>query len=153
MKQRRFVRQIESNTIDMKTKILLIAAVAALALVPGRLPAQGFGHYPQKGAYDLEPQRPAENSQQVQAADAVPMSCPKCKDTFVSVAVPFSKGMEVNQTRTAAKHLCPNCATSINTEGMGRNARNTVVHSCTACGSADMSCCQTSKGGGATTGM
>lgn len=139
--------------MNMKTKILLIATVTALALVPNLSTAQGFGHYPQKGAYDLEPQRTVESIQQVQAPATVLMSCPKCKDALTSISLPSSKGMPVNQTRNVTKHLCPNCATTLKTEGMGKNARNTLLHTCNACGSADTSCCKTSKSGGTTTGM
>lgn len=135
------------------TKVLLIANIAALALIPSLSMAQGFGHYPQKGAYALKPLSKVETVQQIQTRDTIPMSCPKCKDTFKSVSIPFSKGMRINETRIVTEHLCPNCVTTVKTEGMGKNVKNKLVHVCNACGSEDRSCCETTKNGNTTAGM
>jgi hypothetical protein len=137
----------------MKTKILLLAAIAAIVSVPGLSMAQGFGHYPQKGAYDLKLQPVIKAAQPVSAYDSVPMSCPKCKDALKPVSIPFAKGTQVNQTRLVAEHMCPSCATTIKTVGMGKYARNTLLHNCNGCGSTDTSCCATSKNSGKTAGM
>ena len=131
----------------MKMKLLLVAAIAALALVPTLTMAQD------KGAYKLLPLRTAENLQQVEAGDTIVMSCPKCKDTYAAVTTKTLKGMQVEEVKTVVNHLCPTCSTTIKTEGMGRNAKNSLVHTCNSCGSEEVSCCLMKKNGGPTTGM
>ncbi len=131
----------------MKTKMLLIATLAVLALLPSLALAQ------EKGAYKLLPLRHAEDLQQVEAGDTIIMSCPKCKDTFATVATKSFKGMQAEEIKTVVQHLCPTCSTTIKTEGSGKNAKNMLVHTCNSCGSTDVSCCLMKKDGGSTTGM
>jgi len=131
----------------MKTKLLLVAIVASLALIPGLSMAQ------EKGATKLLPLRTVANLEQVEAGDTILMSCPKCKDTYSTVVVKSMKGSQPDEVRTMSKHLCPACSTSIKTEGMGKNAVNKLVHTCNSCGSEDVSCCLMKKDGGPTSGM
>lgn len=130
----------------MKTKILLIATIAALALVPS-LMAQ------EKGATRLMKLQTVQDLQQVEKGDTILMSCPKCQDTYATVVKKSLKGMQPDQISTVVKHLCPTCTTEIKTEGVGKNAVNKLVHTCNSCGSADVSCCLMKKGGGMTKGM
>jgi len=81
------------------------------------------------------------------------MSCPKCKDTYVTVVTKPMKGMQPAEIKQTVKHLCPSCSTTIKTVGVGKNAKDTLVHACTSCGSEDVSCCLMKKGGGVTSGM
>ena len=127
--------------------MLLIAVVALLALLPSLAMAQ------EKGATKLMQLRTAEDLQQVEAGDTIVMSCPKCKDTYATVVTKSLKGMPANQISNVVKHLCPTCTTSIKTKGVGKNAKNTLMHTCNSCGSKDVSCCLMKKGGGPTTGM
>ena len=132
----------------MKMKLLLLATVAAIAMLPSLMLAQ------EKGATTLlKPIRAVEDLQQVEAGDSIVMSCPKCKDTYVSVVVKSPKGSQPDEMRGMLKHLCPTCETTIKTEGMGKNAKNTLVHTCSSCGSTEVTCCLMKKNGGATTGM
>ena len=131
----------------MKTKLLLIATIAALALLPSLAMAQ------EKGATKLIKLQTAEDLQQVEAGDTIVMSCPKCKDTNTTVVTKSLKGMQPEEIKTVVKHLCPTCSTSIKTEGMGKNAKSVLVHTCNSCGSEDVSCCLMKKGGGPTPGM
>jgi len=131
----------------MKMKLLLITAVAVLAMLPSLTMAQ------EKGATKLLNLHTVQDLQQVEAGDTLVMSCPKCKDTYVSVVTKPMKGMQPDEIKTVVEHLCPTCTTSIKTEGMGKNAKDTLVHTCNSCGSTDVSCCLMKKNGGKTEGM
>src|SRR5450756_223985 len=133
----------------MKIKILLIATVAALAMLPNLTMAQ----QQTKGAQLLRPIQKVEDLQQVEANDTIIMSCPKCKETYATVVTTSLKGMQREQLTTVAKHMCPTCSTTIKTEGTGKNAVNTLVHTCNSCGSTDVTCCLMKKDGGPTPGM
>jgi hypothetical protein len=132
----------------MKTKLLLVAAIAALAILPNLAMAQDI-----KGAQMLMKIQKVEDVQQVQAGDTIIMSCPKCKDTYATVVTQSMKGMQREQINTVVKHMCPTCSTSIKTEGMGKNAVNKLVHTCNSCGSTEVTCCLMKKDGGPTAGM
>lgn len=131
----------------MKTKLLLIATIAALALIPNLAMAQG------KPAEKLRPLIKAEDLQQVEAGDTIIMSCPKCKDTYATVVTKSMKSSQPDEVKELAKHLCPTCSTTIKTEGTGKNAVNKLVHTCNACGSEEVTCCLMKKDGSATPGM
>jgi hypothetical protein len=131
----------------MKTKLLLLATIAALALIPSLSMAQ------EKGATRLMKLQKVEDLQQVEAGDTILMSCPKCKDTYATVVTKSMKGMQPDQINTVVKHLCPTCSTSIKTEGTGKNAVNKLVHTCNSCGSDQVTCCLMKKDGGPTAGM
>lgn len=131
----------------MKMKLLLIATVAALALMPGLSMAQ------EKGATRLMKLSTVQDLQQVDKGDTILMSCPKCKDTYATVVVKPMKGMQPDEIKTVVKHLCPTCSTTIKTEGVGKNAVDKLVHTCNSCGSEEVTCCLMKKDGGPTTGM
>ena len=131
----------------MKMKYLLIAAIATLALLPT------LGLAQEKGATKLMKLQTVQNLQQVEAGDTIIMSCPKCKDTFATVVVKPMKGMQPDEIKTVVQHLCPTCSTTIKTVGTGKNAKDTLVHTCNACGSPKVTCCLMKKDGGKTPGM
>ena len=132
----------------MKIKLLLIAAIAALAMLPNLTMAQQV-----KGAQLLMPIKTVQDFQQVEAGDTILMSCPKCKNTYATVATRSMKGIQNEEIKTVVNHLCPSCTTTIKIEGVGKNAVNKVVHTCNTCGSTEMTCCLMKKNGGPTTGM
>ncbi len=101
----------------------------------------------------LLPIRTTQDLQQIEDGDSILMSCPKCKDTYVSVVIKSPKGSQPDETRAMLKHLCPTCETTIKTEGSGKNAKNKLVHTCNTCGSTKVTCCLMKKNGGPTTGM
>jgi hypothetical protein len=132
----------------MKTNILILAAaVVLLALVSNQAMAQ------EKGATRLMKLSTAQSVQQVEAGDTILMSCPKCKDTYVTVVTKPMKGMQPAEIQQVIKHLCPSCTTAIKTVGVGKNAKDTLVHTCNSCGSDDAYCCLLKKGGNPTSGM
>ena len=131
----------------MKMKLLLITAVAALAMLPSLTMAQ------EKGATKLMKLQTVQDLQQVEAGDTIIMSCPKCQDTFATVVTKPMKGMQPDQIKTVVQHLCPTCSTAIKTEGVGKNAKDKLVHTCNTCGSTEVTCCLMNKDGGTTMGM
>jgi hypothetical protein len=133
----------------MKMKLLLVATIAALAMLPNLTMAQ----QQVKGAQLLMKLQKVEDVQQVEAGDTIVMSCPKCKDSYATVVTKSMKGMQREQINTVVKHMCPTCSTTIKTEGVGKNAVNKLVHTCNSCGSEDVSCCLMKKNGAPTAGM
>ena len=79
------------------------------------------------------------------------MSCPKCKTIAVHY-VETTKG-HIKDDKVKLEHLCPGCQTKIETTGVGKAAKDAVVHSCKKCGSEDVMCCVLKKGSGPTKGM
>ncbi len=132
---------------NVKTKILLLATLAALSLFSSAALAQ------EKSATKLMRLQTPQDLQQVEMGDTIIMTCPKCKDTYTSVVTKPMKGVESEGMKTMMAHMCSSCSTSIKTEGMGKTAKDILVHTCSMCGSADVSCCLMKKDGGPTTGM
>jgi CRISPR/Cas system-associated protein Cas10 (large subunit of type III CRISPR-Cas system) len=81
------------------------------------------------------------------------MSCPKCKDTYTQVAVKSLHAATPDELKTVGTHLCSSCDTKLVTKGVGKQAKDVLVHTCKVCGSEDVSCCLMKKGSGPTTGM
>ena len=131
----------------MKMKYLLITAIAALALLPSLALAQ------EKGATKLMNLQTAQDLQQMEVGDTIVMSCPTCQDTNTAVVSKSMKGMQPDEIKVMVKHLCPTCTTTIQTEGVGKSAVDTLVHSCNHCGSHEVTCCLVKKDGGPTPGM
>ncbi len=94
----------------------------------------------------------------IQPGDLVLMSCPKCKDVWVTYVDTNAKGGQVltaggQATRTVARHLCPGCQAEFKVTGHGKAKTETVVHVCQKCGSKDAFCCVMKKGSVPTKGM
>ncbi len=133
------------------------ATVAALALVlagilsaPARLAAQ------QKGAeklMQLKPIKTVEDLQTLEPGDVITMSCPKCKDTWMTVVEKTFKTASPEELKKLKIHLCDSCDTKIVTKGVGKSAKSVLVHTCKTCGSKDAFCCVQKKGTGPTRGM
>jgi len=130
-----------------KTILITVLAVAVLAWLPVSAHAQ------EKGAYLLKKIQTVEDIQQIEPGDTIVMSCPKCKDTYVQVVEKSWHNATPDQLKTVGMHLCSACDTRMVTTGMGKQAKNTLVHTCKVCGSEDVSCCLIKKGSVPTTGM
>jgi predicted RNA-binding Zn-ribbon protein involved in translation (DUF1610 family) len=94
----------------------------------------------------------------IQPGDMVVMSCPKCKDVWITYVSAAAKGGEAlatgaKATRTEARHLCPGCQAEFKVTGHGKAKKETVAHVCQKCGSKDAFCCVLKKDGTATKGM
>jgi hypothetical protein len=88
----------------------------------------------------------------VEVGDTVVMSCPKCKNSWVTVAVAPGKGSTV-ETRRVLWHECPGYSAKIVTDGHGKAKTTKLVQACRNCGSQDAYCCAVKKGAGPTPGM
>jgi hypothetical protein len=100
----------------------------------------------------LKPIKTAEDIAAIQAGDSVVMACPKCKSIYVTVVQKENKPGTASEL-AAERHLCPGCATTIETTGHGKAKKDEVVHVCKDCGSKDAFCCVLKPGSGPTKGM
>ena len=127
----------------------IVFAVSALVSLPGRALAQDQA----KGAQKLMRVQTVEDLKTVKAGDTIVMTCPKCKDTYTQVVEKTFKAVKPEELKTVAIHLCSGCDTKVVTKGVGKLAKDELVHTCKACGSEDVSCCVMKKGDKATSGM
>jgi len=80
------------------------------------------------------------------------MSCPKCKDAWVT-QTDNPKGLGARtligaQGKLVASHLCPGCGADMTVSGTGRAKQTVASHKCSSCGVEDIACC--SKKGSST---
>jgi DNA-directed RNA polymerase subunit M/transcription elongation factor TFIIS len=125
-------------------------AIAGMLLVPTLSSAQ------EKGAtklMKLNAIKTVADAEAVQPGDTVVMSCPKCKDSWVTIVTPPAKTGSKPETTTVARHDCPGCEHKYVTEGHGKAKTDKLVHVCKKCGSEDAFCCVMKKGTGPTAGM
>jgi hypothetical protein len=125
----------------------LAVAVVGLLSAPSAARAQT------KGAQRLMKIQTVEDLQHLEKGDIIVMSCLKCKESYAQVVDKSLKGLKAGEMKNIPIHLCDKCQTKIVTQGTGKQAKDTLVHSCKACGSEDVSCCVFKKHGGATKGM
>ena len=132
------------------TRCLAGLAIAGLLLSPT------IGSAQEKGAtklLKLNAIKTVADAEAVQPGDTVVMSCPKCKDSWVTIVTPSPKTGAKPETSTVARHDCPGCEHKFVTEGHGKAKTDKIVHVCKNCGSEDAFCCVMKKGAGPTPGM
>lgn len=125
-------------------------AVAGLLFAPTLVSAQ------EKGAtklLKLNAIKTVADAEAVQSSDMVVMSCPKCKDSWVTIVTPATKTGAKPEGKMVALHECPGCEHKYVTEGHGKAKTDKLVHICKQCGSEDAFCCVMKKGAGPTAGM
>jgi hypothetical protein len=110
-------------------------AIAGLAWLPSHALAQ------EKGAQKLMKIQTVGDLQKVEAGDTIMMTCAKCKDTYVQVVEKTFKAVKPEELKAVTIHLCSSCDTKIVTKGVGKQAKDELVHTCKTCGSEDVSCC------------
>ena len=134
---------------------LLIRSTFALTLAGlAWLPTAGFAQ--EKGAtqlMQLKASQTVADLKPVDSSGSVAMSCPKCKDSWVTVVEKTGKAVQPEIKHQVPKHECPGCATTIVTEGHGKAKTNKAVHVCTENGSKDTVCCVMKQGNHPTPGM
>ena len=123
----------------------IVLAVAALALFPTASLAQQ-AQAGEKGATRLMRLKAPEDLQKLEVGDVIVMTCAKCKDTYTQVVEKTFKAVKPEEIKTIAIHLCSSCNTKIVTKGVGKQAKDELVHTCKACGSEDISCSVMKKG-------
>lgn len=137
----------------MKQYSLRLTCMGLALAVLGALSAPSAALAQMKGAQRLMKLQTVEDLQHVEAGDTILMTCPKCKETYAQVVDKSLKGLKAGEMKNVPVHLCDKCDTKIVTKGTGKQAKDTLVHSCKECGSEDVSCCLLKKHGGATKGM
>jgi len=129
---------------------ILTVTMAGLVALPSAALAQEKGSERLMKLNRIE--TPAD-ADAVEAGDMIVMSCPKCRDTWVTVAQTTFKPANAPSERLVKQHQCPGCGTERVTTGHGKAKTTTYVHVCKACGSKDVNCCVMQKGTGPTPGM
>ena len=137
----------------MKPSFLRVTCMGLALAVLGLLSATSAAQAQMKGAQRLMKLQTVEDLQHVEKGDILVMSCPKCKETYAQVVDKSLKGLKAGEMKDVPIHLCDNCDTKIVTQGTGKQAKDTLVHSCKECGSQEVSCCLMKKNGGVTKGM
>lgn len=125
-------------------------AVAGILLLPM------LGMAQEKGAtklLKLPAINTAADAEAVQPGDTVIMSCPKCKESWVTIVEKSPKTGAASTTTTVRRHECRGCENNYVTEGHGKAKTSKLVHTCKNCGSEDAFCCEMKKGSGPTPGM
>ena len=137
------------------TRCVVALAVAGLMALPYVVSAQESGSA--KGGAgkltELKPINTVADAEAVQAGDMVVMSCPKCKNSWVTIVTPPTKTGAKAETHVEARHDCPGCEHKYVTEGHGKMKTDKIIHVCKQCGSEDAFCCVMKKGSGSTPGM
>ncbi len=129
-----------------------LLALAVLGVLPLLNPALAQ----EKGATLLQRLHTVTTVQDLQALntdDTIVMSCPKCKDTWISVVEKTFKSATPQELKSEEIHLCPACSTRLVTKGQGKHAQDVLVHTCKMCGSKDVFCCVMTKNGHPSPGM
>lgn len=129
--------------------------VAALAIA-GLMSLPTFAFAQEKGAtklVQLKPIQTVAEAEAIQPGDTVVMSCPKCKDSWVTIVEKPTKTGATPDTKVVARHECPGCEHKFVSEGHGKAKTDKLVHVCKKCGSEDAFCCVMKKGAGPTAGM
>ena len=62
------------------------------------------------------------------------------------------KAVKPEELRTLQIHLCSACDTKVVTQGQGKAAKDTLVHTCKHCGSNEVTCCAMKQRPGPTQG-
>ena len=114
---------------------ILALVITALASLPSQALAQQV-----KGAQKLMQVKTTEDVQKIEPGDTIVMFCPMCKEAYVQVSEKSYKSAKPEELKTMQVHLCSSCDTKIVTEGVGKQAKDKVVHKCTMCGSEDVTC-------------
>ena len=140
--------KIIKNIIKSALRNSLVLSIAGVIWMTGAVQAQTKGSY---YLTRLPHIKTAEDAAAVAPGDMVVMSCPKCKDIWVTVIKPAGKGRE--ESSVAPQHQCPGCETKIVNEGSGKQSKSVIKHVCKQCGSEDAFCCVMKKGAVATKGM
>lgn len=144
----------------MKNKSQLYRSLTGFGIVvalAGLLSLPTFAHAQRQEQAAKRMQLKAINTvadvQTVQAGDSIVMSCPKCKDSWVTVVEASTKTGAKPDSRVEERHDCPGCEHKNVTVGHGKAKTDKVIHTCKMCGSEDAFCCVMKKGDKATAGM
>lgn len=131
----------------MKTQkcfLTRITRVAAVVAVVGLLAMSTLASAQEKGAtklLKLNAIKTVADADAVQPGDTVVMSCPKCKDSWVTIIQAPTKTGAKPEAMLVARHECPSCEHKYVTEGHGKAKTGKSVRLCKQSGSEDALCC------------
>lgn len=142
----------------MKTNQTLITVLAAFALFAFNRPVLAQYNPTGNDGMTASPKaRQAINEyERNHTTNAVPaeigqMSCPKCKDK-VTTRLDYSQRGSRKFIIRVVTHLCKGCDARIMTTSLGkRSGHSEIVHTCSACGSDNLACCNLAKNDTTTT--
>lgn len=145
--------QIYKSCQCLFASALVVGLAAFLAPSSSAYAADGTAKGGAAKLIPLKPIQTVEDAQAVEPGDTVVMSCPKCRNSWMTVAPgPLKAGAAAPEMKVL-RHECPGCSAKIVTEGHGKAKTTKVVHVCNNCGSEDAYCCTTKQGAGPTPGM
>lgn len=144
---------MKTNTSTTLTKSINLSRSLAGLVIAGLILLPTLGLAQEKGATKLLRLNTVADAEAVQPGDTVVMSCPKCKDSWVTIVQAPTKTGAKPDTSTVARHECPGCEHKIVSEGHGKAKTDKLVHVCKMCGSEEAFCCVMKKGAGPTPGM
>lgn len=121
----------------------------------------------------IQPHHVRDTSQPValKKGDAMAMACTQCRMVYRPVINPATwpypplwgsdsarcfSGWQRERLPAqdwSQRHYCPGCKSTITTTGTWLNRKESVKHTCTACGDESLFCCATAKGAPPTGGM
>ena len=130
--------------IGAMTAVMVVAAFTTTAIAQEKGSAKGGGYaltQKVKNAADAEALKPG---------DTMAMVCKKCETVVIS-RVETQKG-HIKLVTPGTKHLCEGCNSTIEVVGHGKDKKDSVKHTCKACGDESVFCCATKPGSG-TKGM
>ena len=131
---------------------IAVLSIASLLTLPTLVSAQEQVKGAQK-LLQLNAIKTVADAEAVQSGDTVVMSCPKCKNSWITIVEPATKTGVKPETKVISRHDCPGCEHKFVTEGHGKAKTDKLVHVCKQCGSEDAFCCVMKKGAGPTPGM
>ena len=149
------------KTPNQTIRMVLGSSLALASAVVFGLPVQTQAADPPKPAkvmMELGRIKTTNDVAALQPGDLIVMTCPKCKDVWVTHVDTFAKPAKVAESQfkptvSMATHLCPSCETTIVRKGHGKQGKDEIVHVCKKCGSKDAFCCVLKKGSIPTKGM
>ena len=123
----------------------------------------------EKQYIELQHVRDTTEPLNLKKGDTVAMACAKCKTIWVRKLVSSSSSFPYNWGYPGAasqyyfppskidtwmrKHHCPGCKSTVTITGKWFDRKETVKHTCDACGDDSIFCCATRKGATPTQGM
>lgn len=135
------MKTIKHTSRNLASGFAVLAIVGLMSLLP-------LAQAQEKGAtklIQLKPIQTVADAEAVQPGDTVVMSCPKCKNSWVTVVTPPTKTGAKPEISIVARHDCPGCEHKYATEGHGKMKTEKIIHVCKMCGSEDAFCCVMKK--------
>lgn len=160
----------QTNTIlCLGTALLIIAALAGCASPNGKSTVRVRE---EKQYIQLRHLQDTSQPLALKKGDAVAMACSQCRTVLyrhvtTSATWPYAPLVRSDVAGCFSgwqreplpspywdqRHYCPGCKSTITTTGTWLNRRETVKHTCSACGDESLFCCTTANDAGATEGM